>query len=365
MRTAQRGMSLVEVMVAVMIGMIGILIITQAYITGDKFNRSTIGEGGAQTNGVIALYTIERDLRMSGYGINNSSMLGCGNIYYYNDPNYSAKVPGWSGSPAALPNLTLAPAVITVGASASTPDQITIMYSSTPERMFPTSINSFNASSSEISVDGTAGFNEGDLILLVGPTGCTLGKVTQVQPGPQKIQLNPGISAAQNPPSWGSFPTSYNSGDTMANLGDPIVRIYFIGSGTSAGRLRMSEGLLSTGIASPVDLVDEIVDLRAQYGKDTNGDGIVDAWNNDPPASGTDWLRVNAVRIGILARIGNYERPDSSGECHATEAIPAWSGNSTSPFGAISVAAGSQDKCYRYRVFETIVPLRNMIWKVS
>lgn len=359
MRTAQRGMSLVEVMVAVMIGMIGILIITQAYITGDKFNRSTLGEGGAQTNGVIALYTIERDLRMSGYGLNNSGALGCGNIYWYYDPSYSSNVGG-----GTLPNLTLAPAVITVSGTASTPDQITIMYSSTPERMFPTTLNSFNASSSEVSVDGTEGFHEGDLVLLVGPTGCTLGKITQVQPGPQKLQLNPGVSAPHNPPSWGSFPTSYSGGDTMANLGDPIVRTYLIGSGASAGRLQVAESLLSTGSSTPVDLVDEIVDLRAQYGKDTDGDGIVDAWNNTAPASSTEWLRVNAVRIGVLARIGNYEKP-SGADCDATTAIPTWSGSSGSPFGAISVAAASQDRCYRYRVFETIVPLRNMIWKVS
>ena len=41
LRSRQAGLSLVEVMVAVLIGLIGILIITQAYITGDRFNRST------------------------------------------------------------------------------------------------------------------------------------------------------------------------------------------------------------------------------------------------------------------------------------------------------------------------------------
>src|SRR5690606_30156878 len=89
MRARQLGMSLVEVMVAVLIGMIGVLIITHVYITSDNFNRSTLGEGGAQTNGLIALYTIERDLRMGGYGIANTDALGCGNIYWYYDPDYS------------------------------------------------------------------------------------------------------------------------------------------------------------------------------------------------------------------------------------------------------------------------------------
>ena len=58
MRIRQRGMSLVEVMVAVVIGLIGILVITQAYINSDNFNRATLGEGGAQMNGLVALYSI-------------------------------------------------------------------------------------------------------------------------------------------------------------------------------------------------------------------------------------------------------------------------------------------------------------------
>jgi prepilin-type N-terminal cleavage/methylation domain-containing protein len=69
MRSRQSGLSLVELMVAVVIGLVGILAMTQAYLTSDRFNRSTTGEGSAQTGGLIALYQMERDLRMAGYGI--------------------------------------------------------------------------------------------------------------------------------------------------------------------------------------------------------------------------------------------------------------------------------------------------------
>jgi len=109
-RHLQAGLSLVEVMVAVLIGLIGILIITQAYITGDRFNRSTLGEGGAQTNGLIALYSVERDVRLSGYGIANSAALGCGEIHWYYDPDYSGSAGG------TLPDIKLAPILITVTA---------------------------------------------------------------------------------------------------------------------------------------------------------------------------------------------------------------------------------------------------------
>ena len=358
MRTRQSGMSLVEIMVAVMIGLIGILIITQAYLVNDNFNRSTLGEGGAQTNGLIGLYTVERDVRMSGYGLNNSSVLGCGSIYWYFDPSYSSNIAG-----GTLPNLTLAPVLITVSGTASDPDQITVMYSSTGDRMLPATVAAFNASASEVSVDGTDGFKVNDLVLMIGSSGCTMGKITQVQPGPQKLQLNPGVSAPQNPPAWGSFPTNYASGDSMLNLGNPIVRRYLIGN----GKLRLAEGWFTAGAETTFDLVDGIVDMRALYGKDdgsvvgtTANDGIVDTYNNTTPATSAEWLQVLSVRMGMLARIGNYEKPSSGTECDATTAVPTWSGGT---FSAISIASGSQDKCYRYRVFETTIPLRNLIWR--
>ncbi len=355
MRSRELGMSLVEILVAVLIGMIGILIITQAYLTSENFNRSTLGEGGAQTNGLIALYTIERDARMSGYGFNNSAALGCGAIYWYYDPNYSGNMGG------TLPNIVLAPVYITVDADPTVPDQLTVMYSSEGERMLPTTISSFKAPSSEVSVDGTDGFKENDLVLLVNSGGCTLGRITQVQGVAQKLQLNPGVSAPQNPPAWGSFPTSYTSGDSILNLGNPVVRTYHIGG----GKLRLTESLLQTGAATPFDLVDSIVDLRAQYGKDTDNDGIVDTYNNTTPATSAEWLQVLSLRIGILARIGTYEKPASGTDCDATtnSALVSWTGGQ---FGAVDVTtASSQDRCYRYRVFETTVPLRNMIWRVS
>ena len=73
----EAGMSLVELMVAMLIGLIGIVIITHLYVTNDQYKRSTTGAGTAQVNGAVALYTLEREIRMAGYGINHSEALNC------------------------------------------------------------------------------------------------------------------------------------------------------------------------------------------------------------------------------------------------------------------------------------------------
>jgi type IV pilus assembly protein PilW len=362
MRSRQSGLSLVELMVAVVIGLVGILAMTQAYLTSDRFNRSTTGEGSAQTGGLIALYQMERDLRMAGYGIASSSALGCGTIDWYYDPNYSASIQ--SGSP--LPTLTLAPVTITT--NGTNPDVVTVMYSTTAERLLPTSISSFNASSSEVTVDGVFGFNIGDLILLVNSTGtvrCTLGKITQVQAGPQKLQLNPGASAPYNPPAWGSFPGTYASGDLMLNLGNPVVRSYSINN----NKLRITDSLLQAAGALPLDVVDSIVDLRAQYGLDngaasgTAGDGRVDEYSNATPTTAAGWQQVLSIRMGVLARIGVYEKPTTGSTCDATTTARTWSGGTFTKLDVTTTS--SEDRCYRYRVFETTIPLRNMIWRAA
>ena len=107
------------------------------------------------------------------------------------------------------------------------------------------------------------------------------------------------------------------------------------------------------------------VDGTVTNGTYVLGDGIIDSFDNTAPVTSADWTQVLAVRIGILARIGNYEKPSvPGGNCDATTAMPTWAGSATDAFTAINVAtATSQDRCFRYRVFETVIPLRNMIWR--
>jgi len=357
-RCAQRGMSLIEVLVAVAIGLIGILIMTQAYLTSDEFNRATLGAGGAQTNGNVALFTLEREVRMAGYGINHAGALACGNINYYYDPDYSSNLAG-----GTLPNITLAPVVIAhvAGAPPTVPDQITIMYATGEVRSIPSSLSdTMPAASSELDVDGVDTFKDNDLVLMVNdatPPVCTMIQISQVQSVPQKLQHNPGVSAPFNPPGAGLFP-AYVKNDLLFNLGNPIVRTYSIAS-DSLHVLEMPFSNPGAGITQ-FDLVDGIVDLRAQYGKDTNADDIVDTWDNTTPATSADWQQILALRVGVVARVGNYEKPTGA-NCDATTAQPTWVGG---VFGWTDLGvATNQARCYRYRVFETTIPIRNMIWR--
>ena len=238
-------------------------------------------------------------------------------------------------------------------------------------------------------MDGTAGFEVGDKVLLVSntaPVTCTLEQITTVQTSAAKIQHNPGGSAPYNPSGGGLFP-AYGTNDLVFNLGNPIVHSYSVvktdptcTSGCQAS-LRLTDAIFQGG-GTPYDLLDGIVDLKAQYGKDNgvdNGtvsntvysanDGVIDSYDSTTPANGAEWQQVHrgAARGARRGSATTSDRRRRAATAAATTAMPTWSGSgSGAAFAAIDVTtAASADRCYRYRVFETVVPLRNMIWRVS
>jgi type IV pilus assembly protein PilW len=126
-----------------------------------------------------------------------------------------------------------------------------------------------------------------------------------------------------------------------------------------------------------VPIVENIVDLQAEYGKDNgvdNGtvlgahalnDEAVDSYDNVTPANQTEWQQVLSVRLAVLARSEHYVRPEGGAPCSATVPgnQPTWANGQTFPALGDLTDTANPARCYGYRVFETVVPLRNMIWR--
>lgn len=115
---------------------------------------------------------------------------------------------------------------------------------------------------------------------------------------------------------------------------------------------------------------DGIALLKAEYGADANGNGVIDAneWNQAAPAN---VLTVYAVRIAVVARSAQPEvtRDPLTGTilpCATTTAFPNWIDSAALPLdlsGNAGLAAGDDWRCYRYKTFENTVSLRNVAWR--
>jgi type IV pilus assembly protein PilW len=361
-------MRLVELMVGMLIGLIGIVIITHLYLTNEQYKRSTTGSGTAQINGAVALYSLERDVRMAGVGLNHSGALGCSCVgagcspvpYYFNG-TYSFP-PGPAAG--ALQPLVFAPVVITD--TAGVPDSVTVLFGNAPERGMPGALQEpAPPAQLALKVDGTAGFAINDYVVLTQGNTCALARLTNVVAASSNLER---AATSQWNPNLGTstFP-SFGGGAFVFNLGNATWRTYSIGS----NRLQATEVLGVPGGGAAVPFVDDIVDLQAEYGRDANNDGAIAAteWTATTPVNATEWQQVIAIRVGLLARSGNYEKPSTAGgPCEATLATPTWAGSidpvtSLPKPGSVFTIPGGIPSCYKYRVFETTIPLRNMIWR--
>src|SRR6266567_8041701 len=69
LRRAQRGFSLIEIMIGLVIGLIAVLVIYQVYAVSEGFKRNTTAAGEAQINGLFATFVLGIELGNAGAGI--------------------------------------------------------------------------------------------------------------------------------------------------------------------------------------------------------------------------------------------------------------------------------------------------------
>lgn len=337
------GFSLVEILVGLVIGMFGVLIVMQVFTVNEGQKRTATSAGDAQTGALVALTMIERDILSAGYGTPN---IACSVINAYND----------SFTPQDL-TFSARPILIEANTPSSGSDRITIGRGNSPLGSIPVTIqNDMPNSSSILRVNYGASFTAGNMIIISqGTKDCSLVQLTQdgqktgtgnVSPavGTQwDLQHNP--TSVWNPPGGHNiFPTGgYTTGAIVYNMGDLQNYQYYVQN----GNLMFYDLTRASDSNNPTAVASNVVTLKAWYGRDTNGDGYVDAYDTTAP---TDNKQVVAVRVGILIQGTQQEKTAVS-----PASISLW------PSGP-SVSLTTDQQKYRYRTYNTIVPLRNVIW---
>lgn len=359
-----KGFSLVEIMVGLGIGMISMIVIMQVFSVFEGGKRTVTGSADAQGNGAIALYMIERDARMAGWGLDASLYASCNTTYTYCDRSASC-----GGVEGALGDMTFASVRIIDGGG--NPDTVSVQFYSNPSlSAFRLPANTtlrgtMPRPSAELNVNSVSGCREGDMVLVQQAGNCTLMQITHIQDTALKIQHNPGANGPFNPPESyqndNGWP-AYREGARLSCFKHPETnafykRVYTVN--TASRQLEVTDDTVTKGQVAP-----DIIDLQAQYGIAPAGSQEIDNWVD---ATGFSWAnpdaanaaRIKAIRLALVTRSAHYEKPES-GTCTATTADalkswPSWATFDTSRYPA-------DWQCYRYKIFETVVPLRNAIW---
>jgi type IV pilus assembly protein PilW len=352
-RSYQTGFSLVELMVGMAIGLLATIIVIQVMSVFDAQRRTTTGSADAQTNGGIALFSIARELKMGGYPLLplTDSALEC------TTTSFNGVAPG---------AITLTPVSITNGVAAAgvnASDRITIRYGNSQMGGVATQ-STGSVTGTTVTVGNSLGCKRDDITVISSAAACNLSTVaTDWDLSPTSIKM---VNAA-----GGNI-----AGANVACLGAWTEVTYAVNQAT--GNLERTVTVNGAGTSTTPSVVG-IVNLQAQYGiSATANSNQVTEWVD---ASGATWAaptvanrnRIKAVRIAVVARNERREGQDVTTACSSlTDPAPtglcAWPGTVT--FDGTTWAAPSVDLSpgdaswaqYRYRVYETIIPLRNVIW---
>ena len=352
-----KGFTLIELMVGLAVALITVVIIAQVMVTYDSQKRSTIGGNDAQVTGALALYTLQQDLQMAGYGIASTpAILGC-------------QISATYGTTALLSGSStpLAPVIITRGTSS---DSLRVYSSNHPGYAVAIKVTSAHAQNDAVfSVQASNGVSAGDL-MLVAPASAS-GSTTDCS----IFTVNAGTSAALTsttiPHATDSgfnqtnvLPaTGYAAGSLIIDLGRLLYREYTVSTRGLQMREVSTDNPSNSDTANPAQtLFPQVVVLKALYGKDTDGDGTVDGYSQTQPTTSAQWQQVLSIRLAIVVRNTHYAK--SSGSDYATSSAPVWviDSNTRITLTPPDVVNPGDWKNYRYKVFDTVIPLRNMLW---
>lgn len=380
----QAGLSLVELMVGLTIGVIAVLVMAQMAIFYDRQKRSNASGADAQNTGAIALYSIESDLAQAGYGLHSLHTLNC-------QFQTSRAFNGRRMTPAMIiPDgmaRTHASNVLGIPPGDAGSDIIVVMYSNTESTAEGVPISGSTTTTYSFSRNVT-GFNVGDFVLAAQTNQpCTLAQVSAI--------ANPTITVDHS--STGA--TYSNNVARVYNVGSTgiTMRVYAVRNGTLTvcdfwsndcatdlgGLTAAQQSALWVPIAANVSA------LRAQYGWDTSAvvDKIVDTYcrsrlstttTNCPapddgltapatvPNVACDWTRMASLRIALVTRSAERASESAQPSPATIQLWPTVAAGAVAGITAVPVTSGPvftvPDRWYRYKVFTTTVPIRNTNW---
>jgi type IV pilus assembly protein PilW len=369
-RGQQAGMSLVELLVGILIGLVATLAIANLF-SGFEARKRMISSGSdAQSSGVLALYFLQRDAQNAGYGL----------------PLYNSQDP----SPLLCPINTsinqggvvvnLSPVIIVDGGAGQ--DVVRIRYGNPPSG--GASVRAVGNLASPALDGPLLGCQEGDVVLFhqtQDNPNCSLARIQRLNADRvinTLVEINTVPTdrpvANLNGAEWVRFSClgAWNQYEYTVNANLELTR-----TGGTPGT-----NPFPNSVAIPV--VSDIVSLQAQYGvaNTLHPDPVwaasptasrflnrVDQWTDATGAFGPamglmDRNRIRAIRIAVVARDGGIQRNIVSQACNGNAVgisrVCIWTNDAAPANVNLSHIADWQR--YRYRTVEVTVPLRNILW---
>lgn len=339
----QAGLSLVELMIALTLGLLLTLGLTQLLLGSRDSFRLAESTARIQESGRMAHEIL-------GQAVRNADYWGCvkhasvQSVIDDDDDDYDPDLHGFELAVSGSVDVAVADAADTAVTGSHV---LTLKGSQSLGISLDGAMNNASAVLDVTSIDGLA---VGDILLLTDCSDGVVFQATMLPPG-EKIQHNTGENSPGNksitcpagsPNSSNCFPKAYTSGDIMR----PYIHRYEVRPNGVGGRPALFL-VNEAGIA--IELIDGVVDMRIQLGVASPGGTAVNNWV-DAGAGGVNMDNVIALRVSLLV-----EGPeDNVASAARSLCFPSWSDCSG---GGNWTAADRR----LYQEYSTVYSIRNRL----
>lgn len=363
----QLGVSLVELLVGILIGLVATLAISNLFSGFEARKRTIAGGADAQSSGVLAMYYMQRDAQNAGYGLP---------LYNSTDPSPLLCPIDTSINQGGVV-INLSPVLIVDGGTGN--DIVRIRYGNPASG--GASLRATGTMTAPTLDGRLIGCQENDIVLFhqtPSNPNCSLGRL-------QKLNADRTINTLSeiNTVPTASPVSILNGADWVrfSCIGAWNQYEYTVNPALELTRSGGTPGANPFPSSAAVPVASDIVALQAQYGitttiDPTSGSATASAYLNRVDqwvdATGTfgptmaliDRNRIRAIRIAVVARDGNLQRNIVSQACDGAAAgvsrVCIWQADAAPANVDLTSVANWQR--YRYRSFEATIPLRNIIW---
>ena len=298
-RQRARGMTLIELMIGMVIGMFLVAVMGAIHVG----SRTTFGAQDStsrlQENGRFAIDTIARDLRMSGFRgclgqvkatpLTNTLNTPTALLYNYAAPAWGTRNSGAGWSPALAAPLT--------GLSPLAAGDVLVIRRPTGVGWSLTA--QMTANTSPLTVSATSGINQGDLLLAADCAGGVVLQATNATPGAAgSIAHATGVGGITPGVSTADFGRTLSNDALVWRL--QTVIYYLAPSVRRSGQTALWSYAWPSynGGANAVELVSGVERMAVMFGVDTDGDYAADRFQDASQVA--DWTQVVSARVDLL-----------------------------------------------------------------